>query len=81
MADVHPGRLRRSQPSHRQGKHPKYIRSQMGHSSINVTMDIYRPLMDTVNQKGASRLGRTVLGKEDDAKGHNGSKMGAGAGE
>jgi integrase len=57
-----------------QGEHPKYIQSQMGHSSINVTMDIYGHLMDTVNQKAACRLGRTVLGKETD-QGENGSKM------
>ncbi|MBW1775928.1 MAG: tyrosine-type recombinase/integrase [Deltaproteobacteria bacterium] len=24
-----------------QGEHPKYIQNQMGHSSINVTMDMY----------------------------------------
>lgn len=58
-----------------QGEHPKYIQSQMGHSSINVTMDIYGHLMDTVNQRAASRLGRTVLGKEKDAQSENGSKM------
>jgi integrase len=46
-----------------QGEHPKYIQIQMGHSSINVTMDIYGHLMDTVNQKAASRLGRSVLGE------------------
>jgi len=45
-----------------QGEHPKYIQSQLGHSSINVTMDIYGHLMETVNQKAASRLGKTVLG-------------------
>lgn len=43
-----------------QGEHPKYIQSQLGHSSINVTMDIYGHLMQTVNQKTASRLGKTV---------------------
>lgn len=43
-----------------QGEHPKYIQSQLGHSSINVTMDIYGHLMQTVNQKAASRLGKTV---------------------
>jgi hypothetical protein len=34
----------------------------MGHSSINATIDIYGHLMETVNQKAASRLGETVLG-------------------
>ncbi len=46
-----------------QGEHPKYIQTQMGHSSINVTMDIYGHLMDTVNQKAASLLGKSVLGE------------------
>ncbi len=45
-----------------QGEHPKYIQSQLGHSSINVTMDIYDHLMETVNKKAASLLGKTVLG-------------------
>lgn len=44
-----------------QEEHPKYIQSQLGYSSINVTMDIYGHLMDTVNQKAASLLGRKVL--------------------
>ena len=48
-----------------QGEHPKYIQSQLGHSSINVTMDIYGHFMETVNQKAASRLGRAVLGDTD----------------
>ena len=53
-----------------QGEHPKYIQSQLGHSSINVTMDIYGHLMESVNQKAASLLGRTVLGNEDNHIGH-----------
>jgi integrase len=32
-----------------QGENPKYIQAQMGHSSINVTMDIYGHLMEKVN--------------------------------
>jgi integrase len=47
-----------------QGDHPKYIQSQLGHSSINVTMDIYGNLMETVNHEAASKLGKTVLGNE-----------------
>jgi integrase len=45
-----------------QGEHPKYIQSQMGHSSITVTMDTYGHLMNTVNRDAASRLGEQVLG-------------------
>ncbi|MBN2062555.1 MAG: site-specific integrase [Deltaproteobacteria bacterium] len=46
-----------------QGEHPKYIQNQMGHSSINVTMDVYGHLMNTVNQESAKRLD-TVIFKE-----------------
>jgi integrase len=45
-----------------QGEHPKYIQTQMGHSSIKVTMDVYGHLMNTVNREAASRLGSIVLG-------------------
>ena len=47
-----------------QGKHPKNIQTQLGHSSIKVTMDIYGHLTETVNQKAASILGKTVLGEK-----------------
>lgn len=45
-----------------QGEHPKYIQSQMGHSSITVTMDTYGHLMNTVNRDAASKRGELVLG-------------------
>jgi len=47
-----------------QGENPKYIQNQMGHHSINVTMDIYGHLFRNVNQEAASKLGRKVLGEE-----------------
>jgi integrase len=50
-----------------QGEHPKYIQSQLGHSSISVTMDIYAHLMETVNQEAAKRLGKIVLGNTKEA--------------
>lgn len=40
----------------------------MGHSSINVTMDTYGHLMNTVNQEWAKRLDSTVFEQ-------NGGKM------
>ena len=49
-----------------QGEHPKYIQSQMGHSSINVTMDIYGHLMNTVNQESAKKLDSTVFKENGD---------------
>jgi len=46
-----------------QGEHPKYIQVQMGHSSINMTMDVYGHLMDKVNVASANKLAKTVLGE------------------
>jgi integrase len=48
------------------GEHPKYIQVQMGHSSINVTMDIYGHLMRAVNQDAAKRLDAAVFGENGD---------------
>lgn len=49
-----------------QGEHPKYIQSQMGHSSINVTMDTYGHLMKTVNREASNRLDKAVFGQNGD---------------
>jgi integrase len=46
-----------------QGENPKYIQNQMGHSSIQVTYDIYGHLMNTENQESASKLGNTIFGE------------------
>jgi len=43
-----------------QGEHRKYIQNQLGNSSINVTMDIYGHLMETMSQKAAARLGKAI---------------------
>jgi integrase len=51
-----------------QGEHPNYIQTQLGHSSIQVTMVVYGHLMDPVNQEAASRLGKTVLGTKAKAE-------------
>jgi len=48
------------------GEHPKYIQVQMGHSSINVTMDTYGHLMKVVNQDAAKGLDEAVFGKDGD---------------
>jgi hypothetical protein len=54
-------------PKSAQGKHPKYSQRQLGHSSINLTMDIYRHLMETVNHEPGGKLGRTALGENKDS--------------
>jgi len=58
-----------------QGEHPKYIQTQMGHSSISITMDIYGHLMESVNKESATKLGNTIFGTNDDIHNwENGSK-------
>ena len=54
-----------------QGASPKYIQSQLGHSSIMVTMDRYGHLMPETNQKETELLDKTVFGEEKDG----GNKM------
>jgi integrase len=49
-----------------QGEHPKYIQTQMGHSSIKVTMDTYGHLMHKVNREASKRLDLTVFGGNGD---------------
>ena len=45
-----------------QGEHPKYIQVQMGHSSINVTMDVYGHLMNPVNREASNKLDQAIFG-------------------
>jgi integrase len=46
----------------KQGENLKYIQAQLGHSSIQMTMDVYGHLMDTVNREAATRLGNFIFG-------------------
>lgn len=45
-----------------QGEHPKYIQSQMGHSSIKVTLDTYGHLMKDINTEAPRRLDEKIFG-------------------
>jgi integrase len=45
-----------------QGENTKYIQTQLGHSSPTVTLNVYAHLMNTENQKSASKLESTVFG-------------------
>jgi integrase len=47
-----------------QGENIKYIQRQMGHSSIQVTLDIYGHLMEDVNQAAAAKLGSRIFGSQ-----------------
>ena len=58
-----------------QAEYPKYIQSQMGHSSINVTMDIYGHLMKAVNQDSPTKLEKMLFGDHEEGNLENGNKM------
>jgi integrase len=46
-----------------QGAHPKYIQAQLGHASIQTTLDRYGHLMPDVHQAEARKLDRLVFGE------------------
>src|SRR5215475_1227619 len=45
-----------------QGAHPKYIQVQMGHASIQTTLDRYGHLMPEMHEAEARKLDRLVFG-------------------
>jgi integrase len=46
----------------RQGAHPKYIQVQLGHASIQTTLDRYGHLMPDIHEAEARKLDRLVFG-------------------
>ena len=44
-----------------QGENPKYIQTQLGHSSPTVILNVYAHLMKSVNQESAYRLEKTIF--------------------
>ena len=52
-----------------QGAHPKYIQVQMGHASIQTTLDRYGHLMPDVHRAEASKLDRLVFGPAGTGRG------------
>jgi len=45
-----------------QGESPKYIQAQLGHASIQVTMDRYGHLLPDINEQAARRLEESLFG-------------------
>lgn len=45
-----------------QGAHPKYIQAQLGHASIQTTLDRYGHLMPEVHEAEARKLDRQIFG-------------------
>src|SRR5262252_7816228 len=45
-----------------QGAHPKYIQAQLGHDSIQTTLDRYGHLMPDMHEAEARKLDRLVFG-------------------
>ena len=46
------------------GAHPKYIQAQLGHASIQTTLDRYGHLMPQLHQAGAQKLDQLVFGQQ-----------------
>ena len=46
-----------------QGAHPKYIQAQLGHASIQTTLDRYGHLMPGAHAAEARKLDRLVFGE------------------
>lgn len=57
------------------GQNPKYIQEQLGHSSIQVTMDIYGHLLRSSDQDAAIKLREVILSPKNDGQFDDGSKM------
>ncbi len=47
-----------------QGAHPKYIQAQLGHASIQTTLDRYGHLMPQLHQAEAQKLDELVFGQQ-----------------
>jgi integrase len=52
------------------GQNIKYIQNQLGHSSIQVTLDIYGHLMKPVNHEEAKKLRVTLFSNENEESGN-----------
>jgi len=50
------------EPAHRARAHPKYIQAQLGHASIQTTLDRYGHLMPDMHEAEARKLDRLVFG-------------------
>ena len=61
-----------------QGAHPKYIQAQLGHASIQTTLDRYGHLMPDVHQAEARKLDRLVFGDANAPKPRNLAVVGVG---
>ena len=46
-----------------QGAHPKYIQAQLGHASIQTTLDRYGHLMPEMHEAEARKLDKLVFGE------------------
>ena len=51
------------EPLDRSGAHPKYIQAQLGHASIQTTLDRYGHLMPDAHAAEARKLDRLVFGE------------------
>lgn len=49
-----------------QGIHPKVVQERLGHSTINITIDIYSHVSPTMHDEAANQIARLILGAPDD---------------
>jgi integrase len=53
-----------------QGEDMGYVQDHLGHSTIGMTMDIYRHKLKKQNQRAAEKLGKAFFGRNDTIKAH-----------
>jgi integrase len=46
------------------GESPKYVQDQVGHASINTTLDIYTHLWPQAKQRASKKLEQSIFGKK-----------------
>jgi integrase len=57
-----------------QNENPKYIQRQLGHSSIQMTFDVYGHLIEKTNQESATKLEESVFKNNRSQNGHKNQK-------
>jgi len=48
-----------------------YVQDHLGHSTIGMTMDVYRHKIRKNNRRAAEKLGKAFFGRNDIAEAHN----------
>jgi integrase len=46
-----------------EGIHPRIVQERLGHSTISITLDVYRHVLPTMQEEAAAKIGAAVLGR------------------